>query len=59
MTDYIGDYENSMKLVKDPLAQMEIVTKKTHITLPASYLGKVKEAVATLLNGELQSYSSK
>jgi len=55
--EILGNYTTA----KDNIGHMSLVpvTQKVHITLPAAYFGKLKQAISISLESKLSQYSSK
>ncbi|XP_078484082.1 uncharacterized protein LOC100187206 isoform X2 [Ciona intestinalis] len=53
----IGDFTSASEYVGKEHSSLEVITHKVHIALPAGYFGKIKSAIAIILNNNLQSYS--
>lgn len=54
----IGDFGTALKYSKSAHSCLEIVKDTIPIALGAAYLGKIKNAIATVLNANLQVHSS-
>nr|XP_002126279.1 nucleolar and coiled-body phosphoprotein 1 [Ciona intestinalis] len=53
----IGDFASASEYVGKEYSSLEVITHKVHVALPAGYFGKIKSAIAIILNNNLQSYS--
>ena len=54
-----NDFDAALKKVGSQYCCLELVDYSSHIALPFTYLGKVKESIATVLTNILLHFSQK
>ncbi|XP_076802872.1 uncharacterized protein LOC143446899 [Clavelina lepadiformis] len=54
----IGDFDAAIKFLGEDHGSLEMVDHKTHIALPAAYLGQISKAISLILHDDLPHYSS-